>query len=97
MIGPGGLVPQVVLAVVDVRGVAGRGQGVGAVQGQQLVDPGLGEDPLELRLAQPLGLAEILMILDQPGDPLALGVGELQAPADSFGDPRADLLVVVEG
>ena len=87
---------QVILAVVDVLGIARRRQRVGAVKRQELVDSGLRQDPLELRLAQLLGLAQVLMVGDQPGNPVALGVGEFQAEAEPVGDPGADLLVVME-
>ena len=66
------------------------------MQGQQLLDPRLGQDALELRLAQLLGLAQVLVKRDQPGDPLALGVREPEMPAEPIGDPAADLVVVVE-
>ena len=37
------------------------------------------------------------MVGDEPGDPLAFGVGELERAAQPLGDPGAGLLVVVEG
>ena len=57
----------------------------------------MGEDSLELRLAEFPGLSQVLVIGDQPGDSLALGIGELEPQARSLGDPGACLLVMMEG
>ena len=85
------------LAVLDVLDAPPRGQGVGTVQGQQFVDAGMGEHRLELAGPHLLGVAEKLMLLDQPIDAFAFGVGELQPLADLVRHARADVFVVVEG
>ena len=87
---------QIVLAIVDVLGIARRCQRVGAMKRQQIVDPGLRQDPLELRLAEFLGLAQVLMKSDQPVDSLAFGVGEFQIATKPVAELCADLLVVVK-
>ena len=77
--------------------MSGRGQRIGPVQFQQVVDSRLRQDLLELGLAQLAGLAQVLMEGDQPGDPLALVVGKLEVTAQAVGDPCAGLLVVMKG
>ena len=57
---------QIIPAIVDVLGIARRCQRIRAMKRQQIVDPGLRQNPLELRLAQLLGLAQVLMKRDQP-------------------------------
>ncbi len=94
--GAGRLGGQVIPAVIHVLGIARRRQCVGAMKRQQIIDARLGEDPLELRLAKFLGLAQILMKGDEPGGSLTLEVGKLQVPAQSIADPRTDLFVVVK-
>ena len=51
-----------------------HGQGVGPVEGQELVDSGLGKHPLQLGFAEPFGLAQILVVFDQPAHALALAL-----------------------
>src|SRR5262245_53764348 len=63
---------------------------------QKLVDTRRGQNALELRFPEPLGLAEILMIGHEPCDPLALGVREPKLPAKAIRNSAADLVVVVE-
>src|SRR5208283_4380823 len=92
----GRLVLDVISTVIDMLGVARGSQGVGSVQRQELVDPGLGQHSLELRLAKFLGLSQVLMKSDQPGDPLALDIGQPQASAQTIGDPDTDLVMAVK-
>ena len=88
---------EVVSAVIDVFGKSRRSQRICAVQLEQVVDAGFRQDLFELGFAQLPGLAQVLMEGDEPGDPLALVIGKLELAAEAFGDPRAGLLVIVEG
>ena len=92
----GRLVLEVIGTVIDMLGIARGSQGVGSVQRQQFVDPGLGQHALELRLAKFLGFSQVLMKSDQPGDPLALDIGQSQASAQPIGDPATDLVMAVK-
>ena len=64
-----------------VEAVATR-QGVRLVQSQQLLDARMDQYRLQLRRPHLPGVGEVLVLLHQPLDPLALLVGQLQPQAD---------------
>jgi hypothetical protein len=61
-------------AKVDLVACARRGQCVGLMQGEKLVDSRMGKDSLQPGHAKFPGLYQASVIGNEPGNPLALGI-----------------------